>query len=269
MIAFTLGPIKVYRYGLFYLFSFIIGYVFLMWVGKKKTYASFDNAQRLLTEWVDDIILATVIGILVWWRLGEVLLYNWSYYSQHVGEIFAVWHGGMSFIGGIIGVLVAILVIDKLFKLSRKELFIIFDLLLVIVPIGIILGRFGNFLNQELYGIVAPTWLPNWLTHVYTKIDALPRINTNLIALLLEGGLIFIVSLSSFLKQYITKKITPWSITLSFIFLYSVIRFFLEYLRQDSQSEFLWPFTTTQRCMILFFGFGLALWKYVLHKNRH
>ncbi len=92
----------------------------------------------------------------------------------------------MSFIGGIIGVLIAILVIDRLFKLSRKELFIIFDLLLVVVPVGIILGRFGNFLNQELYGILAPTWLPTWLTHVYPKIDTLPRVNTNLLALMFE-----------------------------------------------------------------------------------
>ena len=92
----------------------------------------------------------------------------------------------MSFIGGIIGVIVAILIVDKLFKLSRTELFILFDVLLVVVPLGIILGRLGNFLNQELYGIIAPSWRPAALTHTYTKIDTLPRINTNLISMLLE-----------------------------------------------------------------------------------
>jgi len=92
----------------------------------------------------------------------------------------------MSFIGGIVGVVLAILVLDKMFKLTRKELAIVFDLLLVVVPVGIILGRFGNFLNQELYGIVAPSRRPEALTYVYTTVDNLPRINTNLLALLFE-----------------------------------------------------------------------------------
>ena len=86
----------------------------------------------------------------------------------------------------MVGVIIAILILDKIYRLSRKELFIIFDLLLVIVPIGIILGRYGNFLNQELYGIVAPSWWPQTLTHTYNAVDALPRVNTNLLALLLE-----------------------------------------------------------------------------------
>lgn len=186
MIAFSLGQINVYRYGLFYLFTFVVGYFFLMWVGKRKIYANFDNAQRLLTHGVDDIVLATIIGILLGGRIGEVFIYNWDYYSQHIGEIFALWRGGMSFIGGIIGVIIGILIIDKLFKLTRKELLILFDLLLVIVPLGILLGRFGNFLNQELYGVIAPSRWPSLLTHVYPKIDALPRINTNLLAMLFE-----------------------------------------------------------------------------------
>ena len=267
MVAFAIWSIKVYWYGIFYLISFLLGYGFLTRVGKKKMYERFDHAQILLTKGVDDIILATVIGILLGGRLGEVFLYDWWYYSTHLSEIIAVWHGGMSFIGGIVGVLVAILIIDRIFKLTRKELFIIFDLLLVIVPLGIVLGRFGNFLNQELYGIVAPSWWPAFLTHTYSDIDSLPRINTNLISLILEGILIFILNLGSFLKQYITKKITPGRITVTFILLYSVIRFFLEYLRQDSQSQFFWPFSTTQRCMVLFFLFGIGLWKYVLTKK--
>lgn len=267
MIAFTIGSIKIYRYGIFYLIAFVLGYIFLAWVGRKKIYAHFDRAQMLLTKWVDDIVLATVIGILVGWRIGEVLLYNWSYYSQHPGEIIAVWHGGMSFIWGIVGVILAILVLDRLFKLSRKELFIIFDLLLVVVPIGIILWRFGNFLNQELYGIIAPSWWPAALTHVYPLVDNLPRINTNFLALLFEWVLIFIVILTMFGKQVATRKIHPGAITITFICLYSTIRFLLDYLRQDSQSQFFGPFTTTQRFMLFFFLFGIGLWRYVLRRK--
>lgn len=267
MVAFTLGAVNVYRYGIFYLITFVIGYLFLMRVGKKKIFAKFDNAQRLFTHGVDDIVLATVIGILLGWRLGEVLIYNRSYYSQHLDQIFAVRQGGMSFIGGIIGVVVAILVVDKLFKLTRKELFILFDVLLVVVPIGIILGRFGNFLNQELYGIIAPTWLPGFLTHIYPAVDQLPRVNTNLLSLLLEWVLMFLIVGSMFRKQIKTKHIQPGQITITFILLYSVIRFFLDYLRQDSQGEFFGLMTTTQRFMVFFFFFGLALRRYVLPKK--
>lgn len=165
----------------------------------------------------------------------------------------------MSFIGGIAGVIVAILILDRISKLTRKEFFVLFDLLLVVVPIGIILGRYGNFLNQELYGIVAPGRMPAFLTHVYTSVDQLPRINTNLISLLLEGVLIFIVTGGMFLTQYTKKKITPGNITVAFILLYSLIRFVLEYLRADSQNQFFGPFSITQRCMLFFFFFGLAI----------
>lgn len=267
MVAFTLGVVKVYRYGIFYLLTFVIGYFFLMRVGKKKIYAKFDRAQKLLTSGVDDIVLATVIWILLGGRLGEVLIYNWAYYSQHLNEILAVRHGGMSFIGGIIGVVVAILIIDRLFKLTRKELFIVFDLLLVIVPLGIILGRFGNFLNQELYWIIAPGRLPGFLTHVYPAIDSAIRINTNLLSLLLEWVLMFLIVGSMFRRQFKTKHIIPGHITITFILLYSVIRFFLDYLRQDSQGEFFGLMTTTQRFMAFFFFFGIALRRYVLPKH--
>lgn len=267
MIAFSIGSFDIYRYGIFYLLTFAIGYFFLRRAGKTKVYAKFDNAQVLLTKWVDDIVLATVIGILVGWRIGEVLLYNREYYSNNLREILAVWHGGMSFIGGIVGVVFAILVLDKIYKLSRKELFIIFDLLLVVVPLGIVLGRYGNFLNQELYGIVAPSWWPEALTHVYTTVDTLPRINTNFLALLFEWVLIFLVILFMFMRQYTTKKITPGAISLTFIFMYSIIRFLFEYLRADSQEQFLGPLTTTQWFMVFFFLFGIGLWRYVLKKR--
>ncbi len=267
MIAFSIGSIHIYRYGIFYLVTFLIGYFFLTRVGKKRMYAKFDHAQHILNTWVDDIVLATVIGILVGGRLGEVLLYNRAYYLQHPAEIIAVWHWGMSFIGGIVGVLAAILVVDRLFRLTRKELFIIFDLLLVVVPVGIILWRYGNFLNQELYGIIAPSRRPALLSHVYPAIDSAVRINTNMLSLLFEWVLIFVIVLSMFIKQYTTKHITPGRITLTFIFLYSIIRFVLDYLRSDSQSDFFGPFTTTQRFMIFFCLFGLAMRKFVLRKK--
>ena len=267
MVAFTIGSINIYRYGIFYLVTFILGYLFLWWIGKSRMYANFDNAQRILTRWVDDIVLATVIGILIGGRLGEVLLYNREYFSQNPAEIFAIRHGGMSFIGGIVWVVLAILVLDRIFKLSRKEFLIVLDLILVIVPVGIILWRFGNFLNQELYGIVAPSWWPTFLTHTYSEIDNLPRVNTNMLAMLLEWVLIFFVVVGKFIKQYVTRRVHPGSITVTFAILYSIVRFVLEYFREDSQSQFFGPFTTTQWFMIFLFLFGIALWRFVIRKR--
>lgn len=267
MIAFHIWSIPIYRYGIFYLITFVIGYTFLWRVGKTERYKAFPHAQKMLTKWVDDIILGTVIGILVGGRLGEVLLYNREYYSQHPMEIFAIWQWGMSFIGGIVGVVLALLLLNKIYKLSRKDLLVLFDLILVIVPIGIILGRYGNFLNQELYGIIAPARVPEILTHTYPQIDNATRINTNLISMLAEWFLTFFISITLFLKQFITKKITPGVISVTFILLYSTSRFLFEYLRQDSQSQFMGRFTTTQWFMLCFFLFGIALWKYLVHRR--
>jgi phosphatidylglycerol:prolipoprotein diacylglycerol transferase len=100
-----------------------------------------------------------------------------------------------------------------MYKLSRKEFFIVFDLLLIIVPIGIVLGRLGNFLNQELYGIVVPSnllWLNHpWLTHVYSHVDNLLRFNTNFISAGLEGLLIRIVAIILLYKQRRAGKRKP------------------------------------------------------------
>lgn len=263
MIAFSLWSIHIYRYGIFYLLTCIIGYGFLWRVGKKKWFAKHTGIQNLLTQWLDDLILATIIGVLIGGRLGHVFLYDWQYYQQHWTEIFAVWHGGMSFIGGIIGVIIAIFVVEKLYKLSRKEFFIIFDLLLVVIPLGIIMGRVGNFLNQELYGIVVPyhlLWLQDaWLTHIYTNVDTYVRFNTNFLAAFFEGLCIWIIVLILFWQQRRTQKWRPWRITVTFVILYSVVRFALEYLRQDSQYEYIGSLTTTQWFMILFLWFGFAL----------
>lgn len=267
MVAFHLWSIPIYRYGIFYLITFVVGYIFLRRVGKTKRYQAYPHAQKMLTKWVDDIILGTVIGILLGGRLGEVLLYNRDYYSQHPMEIFAVWHGGMSFIGGIFGVVIALLLLNKIYKLSRKDLLVLFDLILVIVPIGIILGRYGNFLNQELYGIIAPSRMPEFLTHTYPDIDSATRINTNFLSMIIEWFLTFFISITLFLKQFFTKKITPGVISVIFILLYSTSRFLLEYLRQDSQGQFMGRFTTTQRFMLCFFLFGIGIWRYLIQKR--
>ena len=93
------------------------------------------------------------MGVLVGGRLGHVLIYGEGYYFAHLTEVFKVWEGGMSFIGGIFGVVISIFLLCLMKRVSKKEFLVLFDLMLIFVPLGIFFGRFGNFLNQELYGI--------------------------------------------------------------------------------------------------------------------
>ncbi len=263
MPAFSIWAVNIYWYGLFYFITCLIWYWFLWRVGQQKRFEDRPWVQKLLTKWIDDLILRTILWVLVWWRLWHVFLYDWAYYSQHIWEIFAVWKWGMSFIGWIIWVIIAIFYVEKSFRLNRKELFIVFDLLLLVIPIWIVLWRIGNFLNQELYWIIVPESLMRLkyfdITHIYTKVDSYLRFNTNFIAAFLEWLVTWIIWITILFKQLRQKKRQPGSITISFIFVYSVARFMIEFLREDSSLEYVWPLTTTQRFMVLFLIFGFVL----------
>lgn len=205
----------------------------------------------MLTDGRDDLIIAIILGILIGGRLGHVFIYNASYYLHHRREIFRLQQGGMSFIGGIIGVVIAMLFIQRRYRISLRDLSVLCDLTLLIVPIGIFLGRIGNFLNQELYGMVVPTdmlwiqksFLGGLLTHVYPLIDTQLRRNTNYMAAGLEGVVIGIALWIIAYKQWHRgekkcgkkKHRTPGRISAVFLVMYCVFRFGLEYLRADSQ----------------------------------
>lgn len=156
------------------------------------------------------MMIAIVAGIIIGGRLGHVAIYNASYYIHHLSEIFRLQQGGMSFIGGIIGVVIAMLIIKRRYRISLRDLAVLFDLVLLIVPIGIFLGRIGNFLNQELYGTIVPanmlwvqkSFLGGLLTHVYPLVDTQLRRNTNYMAAGLEGVVIGIVLWSIAYRQW-------------------------------------------------------------------
>lgn len=120
----------------------------------------------------------------------------------------------MSFIGGILGVLSSVAILCILRKLTRRDFLILFDLMLIFVPVGIFFGRFGNFLNQELYGIPVSE-LPNWinqifsslgLVHYYSQVDELQRVNTNFLSMLFEGLLLFGIQLLGFVQALKKKR---------------------------------------------------------------
>ena len=142
--------------------------------------------------------------------------------------------------------------------------------------LGIFFGRFGNFLNQELYGIPLaelPDRLGQFfsslgLWHYYPKVDGLLRVNTNFISMALEGILLFMIQVLVFFGMIRKKERKVWSLATNFLLFYSLIRFWLEYLRADSQLEFIGFFTKSQRFFLGFMGIALVL-KWFLRREQH
>ena len=267
MVAFSLFGWSIYRYGIFYALAFILGYGILWWIGKKRFFSTMPKIQRFLTEGLEDLLLSIAIGVIVGGRLGHVLIYWDGYYFDHWQEIFKIWEGGMSFIGGILWVVSSVGILLWRKKMSRKEFLVLFDVILVVVPLGIFFGRFGNFLNQELYGIaiaqlptrLSQTFSTFWLVHMYSKVDQVLRVNTNFLSMIFEGLLIFCVQGAIFLRQIRKKQRKVWLLATNFLLMYSGVRFVLEYLRADSQMEIIGFLSKSQRFFVVFVVIGLLV----------
>lgn len=275
MVAFHIAWWPVYRYGLFYGVTFVSWYLFLERVGRKKILTSYSNLQNLLTTQLDTVVLLVIGAILIWWRLWHVFLYERWYYSTHLGEIIQVRQGGMSFIGGVIGVILVLIRIRKHYKLSAREFMLLGDLVLCIVPLWIFLGRVGNYLNKELYGLPIDATLSRFEFLVNTglavdyKIDETTtfRINTNIIQSLGEWLLTLIVWHLLFLKQRIRQRFRPGLISGRFFIVYAVVRFCAEYLKELPVSEIYGWFSVSQWLMFWFFAWGVWLVRQTTKKD--
>ena len=263
MIAFSIFWINVYRYWIFYLIGFVLAYCFLYFIWKKKYFHKFPKLQNLLENDLETLFIILILWVLIWWRLWHVLIYDFQYFINNPVDVFKIWQWWMSFIGWILWVIfwVSVFVWNKRF--SWKEFMILLDLLCCILPLCIVFWRLWNFLNQELYGIIFDnpfqrsdrtiwTLTSLWFLHVYDKIDSALRINTNLLSMIFEWILLFTALIIIFMSQIRKESRKIWKIWVNFLFWYSIVRFLLEYLRQDSQSEFIWPFSKSQRFFIIF-----------------
>ncbi len=223
-----LGPFQIRWYGIMYIISFIIAYFLL-----KKFYKEdkIDIEKRDYENLFFYIILGVVIGA----RVGYTLFYNLSDFIRNPLELFALWHGGMSFHGGLI----AVILFGYIFcRRHRYDFYKIADATVVVAPIGLAFGRFGNFINAELYG--RPTNLPWGMLFPGEKV---PRHPSQLYELLLEGALLFTI-LYILRKKVHKKGFIFWS----FIGGYGFFRFLVEFVREpDAHLGFiLGPFTMGQ-----------------------
>ena len=168
---------------------------------------------------------------------------------------------------------VSLFILKKIKELSASELWLLIDCVVAIVPLAILFWRFWNYLNQELYGLIVPMdawWMREWVVgvlsnlnifHIYNSVDSSLRINTNFLSMFFEGFVLFMITggvMLYRLKNKAKKIFKPWFIVWLFLVFYSLFRFFLEYLRVDSQSQYVWLFTRSQWMFVLFIVVGLV-----------
>ena len=242
-ILIELGPFRLSWYGLMYVFGFAASYLLVLYQLKRKDFG-------LSKLDVENLYFYLILGLVIGARLGYVLFYDLKMYLADPLEIIRIDHGGMSFHGGLIGVVVVGIVFS--WK-NRKSFWKIADLIIVTAPIGLGFGRIGNFINGELYGRV--TQAPWGL--IFPRGGPLPRHPSQLYESALEGGLLFVILW--FLKD---RKLPDGSLLAVFLILYGAFRFFVEFFREpDVQLGFiLGPFTMGQvLCASMMAGGGLLL----------
>ena len=250
-VAFSIFSLDFRWYSLAYIFGILAG-----WVVAKKFFLNNDELKVKF----DDYISFLILGIILGGRLGYVIFYNFDYYSSNILEIFKVWQGGMSFHGGLLGV---ILVSIWFAQRNNQNTYIYLDVVSLVAPIGIFFGRIANFVNSELYG--KETNLP-WGVK-FEKIDEIYRHPSQLYEAFFEGLLLFFI-LIYFRKASSAKN--PGFLSGIFLIFYSVFRFFIEFLRiPDEQLGYvLFNLSMGQiLCLVFFiFGFYLNLKKYDYQK---
>ena len=216
-VAIQIFSVEIRWYSLAYIIGILIG-----WILGKRIFIN----DPLLKEKFDDYVTYLIIGIIIGGRLGYVILYNFDYYSNNLIDILKIWQGGMSFHGGLIG----IIAVSVLFaKKNNQNPFIYLDVVSIVAPIGIFFGRIANFINSELYGI--ETNLP-WSVQ-FIQIDNLYRHPSQLYEAIFEGLILFII-LIYFRKKGFMK--IPGLISGLFLIFYSIFRFLIEFVRVPDEQ---------------------------------
>ena len=220
-VAFQILSLEIRWYSLAYIIGIILGWTYC----KKKLI----NDQHILGLF-DDFITYLIVGVILGGRLGYVLFYNLKYFLENPFEILMLWNGGMSFHGGLIGVIIASQLFAKKYKVNQ---FIFLDLVALSAPIGIFFGRIANFINSELIG--RATDMP-WSVQ-FILIDNIKRHPSQLYEAFFEGIILFILLRYFFKKDYLEN---PGKISALFLIFYSLFRFFAEFFRTpDPQIGYL------------------------------
>ncbi len=246
-VAIEIFSIEIRWYSLAYIIGILAG-----WFLSKKVFIS----DPKFNEKFDDYITYIILGIIIGGRLGYILIYNFEYYSNNLIDIFKIWEGGMSFHGGLIGV---IMVSIWFAKKNNHDPYQYLDIISLVAPIGIFFGRVSNFINSELYGY--ETSMP-WGVK-FIQIDNLSRHPSQLYEAFFEGVILFII-LIHFRNRGFLKR--PGYISGLFLIFYSIFRFILEFFRvPDEQLGYIFfDLSMGQIISFIFLLIGIYL---VIKKN--
>ncbi|MDC0059521.1 prolipoprotein diacylglyceryl transferase [Pelagibacteraceae bacterium] len=220
-----LGLFQIRWYSIAYIMGIVFGWIYAKTIIKKTSNNKY-GFEQIKSSNFDDLILYLVLGIIVGGRMGYVIFYNLEYFAKNSFEIFKVWHGGMSFHGGLLGIVAAVLIFSKKFNIS---FFKISDIVACVAPIGIFFGRVSNFINAELYGKASS--LP-WAI-VFPNAGNISRHPSQIYEAILEGIILFIViNFLAFNKKLLFK---PGYISGLFLISYSTLRIFSEIFREPDK----------------------------------
>ena len=220
-----LGFFQIKWYSIAYIMGIILGWAYALKIIKKlQNYT--ENFEPIKRSDFDDLLVYLVIGIILGGRLGYVIFYNLEYYIQNSFEIFKLWQGGMSFHGGLLGVIVAIFIFSKN---KNTNFFKYADIIACVAPIGIFLGRIANFINGELFGKIST--LP-WAV-IFPNGGNIARHPSQIYEAILEGLILFI--LINFLALKKNLLIKTGYVSSFFLITYSILRIFSENFREPDQ----------------------------------
>lgn len=214
-IAFSLGPLQIRWYGLMYLFGFIAGWA----LGRYRAAQPSAPWQR---EQVDDLVFYIALGVIFGGRIGYILFYKFNAFLDNPALLFKVWEGGMSFHGGLLGVLLAMVFFARK---HNKHFFEVTDFIAPLITPGLFFGRIGNFINGELWGRVSD--MPWAMVFLHPAAGELPRHPSQLYEAALEGLVLFLV-----LWVYSAKPRPPMAVSGLFLIGYGVFRFIIEFARE-------------------------------------
>ena len=242
-VAVQIFSIEIRWYSLAYIIGIVLG-----WILSKKIFIS-DNEIK---EKFDDYITYLILGIIIGGRLGYVIFYNFEYFSSNFIDVFKVWQGGMSFHGGLLGI---IFISIWFAKKNNHNLFKYLDVVAIVAPVGIFFGRIANFINSELYGI--ETSVP-WAVK-FVQIDNLYRHPSQIYEAILEGLILFLILIFIYLK----KNYRVGMCSYAFLFFYGIFRIISEFFREpDVQLGYLFGSLTMGMLLsALMIIFGVILYR--------
>jgi phosphatidylglycerol:prolipoprotein diacylglycerol transferase len=242
-VIFSFSFIEIRWYSMAYIAAFLLGSYLIKSFnsGLKKT---IDN------KLIDDFFIWAIIGVIIGGRVGYVIFYQLNNFILNPLYIIYIWKGGMSFHGGLTGMIISVFIFSKK---NNINFFALADLISLVAPVGLFFGRIANFINTELIGRI--TDFP--LAIIYPSIDNLPRHPSQLYEAFLEGVVLFIILLFIFHKNYSKEKYGK--ISGIFLFYYGIFRFLIEFLRQpDQQIGLIFNFISMGQLLcipLIFFGF--------------